>query len=193
MKPAWVLHPSRNFLSLGHCWVQHTVCWRNHFYFLSREKERWHSSIWHRSIFHSKYNTCSHCFSLYQFFLCWPKEFLVSFGPRRGVTQSPPSLALSLFYPWLGICVHVCALSRFSCVQLCDPMGFPLSRDSPGKNTVWVAMPSSRGSFKPRDQTHLLHCRWVLYSLSQLGSPTCVQLAIVKGRKSWTFQESFTR
>ena len=35
----------------------------------------------------------------------------------------------------------------------------------------WVAMPSSRGSFQPRDQTQgsnpgLPHCMWILYHLS---------------------------
>ena len=156
MRPAWILRPSRHFLSLGHCWVQHTVHWRNHFYFLSQEKERWHSSICHLSIFHSKYNTCSNSFSLYQLFLCWPKEFLVSFGSIRGVPRSPQSLALSVFYPWLGICVHACVLSRFSCVQLFVTLSAFLC---PGilqaRILVWVAMPSSRGSCKPRDQTHI--------------------------------------
>ena len=36
----------------------------------------------------------------------------------------------------------------------------------------WVAMPSSRGSSHPRSNTGLSHCRRVLYSLSQQGSPT---------------------
>ena len=32
----------------------------------------------------------------------------------------------------------------------------------------WIAMPSSRGSPQPRDQTqvYLLHCRWIFYQLS---------------------------
>ena len=37
----------------------------------------------------------------------------------------------------------------------------------------WAAMPSSRGSFQPRDRTPgLLHCRWILHRLSHQGSPT---------------------
>ena len=31
----------------------------------------------------------------------------------------------------------------------------PLSWDSPVKNAGWVTMPSSRGSYHPRDQTHI--------------------------------------
>ena len=40
---------------------------------------------------------------------------------------------------------------------------------------VWVAMPFSRGSSRPRDQT-LVSCigRWILYPLTHLGSPICL-------------------
>ena len=39
-----------------------------------------------------------------------------------------------------------------------------------------VAVPFSRASYQPRDQTQeskpgLLHCRWILYCLSHQGSP----------------------
>ena len=39
----------------------------------------------------------------------------------------------------------------------------------------WVAMSSSRGSSRPRDRTHLLHCKEILYRLSHQGSPFCCQ------------------
>ena len=38
----------------------------------------------------------------------------------------------------------------------------------------WVAMPSSRGSFQPRNHNQVSlvpHCRWILYCLSHQGSP----------------------
>ena len=54
----------------------------------------------------------------------------------------------------------MCVLSRYSCVQLCDPMDC-----SPSGSSVhgilqmrileWVVMPSSRGSSQPRDWTHV--------------------------------------
>ena len=45
----------------------------------------------------------------------------------------------------------------------------------------WAAMPSSRGSFQPRDRTPgLLHCRWILHRLSHQGSPTSA-----KPQKLW--------
>ena len=58
-----------------------------------------------------------------------------------------------------------------SCPTLCNPM----DRSPPGSSVrgilqagilEWVAIPSSRGSSRPRDQTYvscLLHCRRVLY------------------------------
>ena len=42
----------------------------------------------------------------------------------------------------------------------------------------WVAMPSSRGSSQPRDQTHISYVsyigRWSLYHYHYLGSPEVV-------------------
>ena len=58
-------------------------------------------------------------------------------------------------------------------VWLCDPMDC----NSPGSSVhgilqagilEGVAIPSSRGSSQPRDQTRLVHCRQILYHLSQL-------------------------
>ena len=56
--------------------------------------------------------------------------------------------------------MHVCVLSCFSCVWLCDPMD-----SSPPGSSVhgilqarileWVAIPFSRGSCQPRDQTQV--------------------------------------
>ena len=58
--------------------------------------------------------------------------------------MSPPPLLKS----------DVCTLSCFSRVQLCDPVdhsrpGSSVHRDSPGKNTGWFAISSTRGSSQP--------------------------------------------
>ena len=67
-------------------------------------------------------------------------------------------------------CVYVQSRSVVS--DLCDPHGLYPARllypwDSPGKNIEWVAMPSSRGSYRPRTQTCIsyIFCigRWILY------------------------------
>ena len=66
---------------------------------------------------------------------------------------TPPSSMLG--------CMHVCVLSRFSCVQLCVTLRTiacraPLSMGfSKAKILEWVTTPSSRGSSQPRDQTHV--------------------------------------
>ena len=57
---------------------------------------------------------------------------------------------------------HVYVLSHFSCVQLCNPMDYSLSGSSVhGSLQVrileWVAMPSSRGSSRPRSPTSQLN------------------------------------
>ena len=56
--------------------------------------------------------------------------------------------------------MHVCVLSCFSHVRLCDTMDCSLPGPSvhgisQTRILEWVAMPSSRGSSQPRDQTHI--------------------------------------
>ena len=60
-----------------------------------------------------------------------------------------------------------CMLSRFSRVQLCNPMDSSLPGSSDrgilqARMLEWVAMPFSRGSSQPRDRTLSLFCllRW---------------------------------
>ena len=59
--------------------------------------------------------------------------------------------------------VLCCAvLSHSSCLTLCDPVGCSLPGssvhgDSQERIPEWVAMPSSRGSSQPRDQTQVSH------------------------------------
>ena len=59
---------------------------------------------------------------------------------------------MNLLYKF--ICMDAKSLQL--CLTLCNPMdcsppGSSVYRDSPGKNTRVVAMPSSRGSSQPRD------------------------------------------
>ena len=68
------------------------------------------------------------------------------------------------------------ATSLQSCPTLCDPMDCSPPRSAVhGVLQEWVAMPSSRGSFRPREQTHVsfISCigRRVLYHQRSLGSP----------------------
>ena len=84
-------------------------------------------------------------------------------------------------------CVHVCVLSCFSCVRLCDPRHC----SPPGSSghgilqagiLEWVAMPSSRGSSWPRNLTGispLLQCRWILAAESLGKTPKQPYISII--------------
>ena len=60
---------------------------------------------------------------------------------------------------------------------LCDTMDYTPPRShvhgiSRARILEWVAIPFSRGSYRPKDQTWgLLHCREILYHLSHQGNP----------------------
>ena len=69
----------------------------------------------------------------------------------------------------------MCAKSLQSCLTLCDPTDY-----SPPCSSVhgilqarileWVTMPSARGSFQPRDQTHISNLRLLSLLHWQAGS-----------------------
>ena len=72
--------------------------------------------------------------------------------------------------PWTRCMLH--AMSLQSCLTLrpyglLQPARLLCPWDSPSKNTGVVAMPSSKASFQPRDQTYIPHVsctgRWVPY------------------------------
>ena len=86
------------------------------------------------------------------------------------------------------------AKSLQSCLTLCDPTdcsppGSSVHGTSQARKLEWVAMPSSRGSSSPRDQTHgLLHLlHWQVGSLP--GKPLINNSSCHKGRapKNWCF------
>ena len=56
----------------------------------------------------------------------------------------------------------------------CSPPGSSVHGNSPGKNTGVVAMPSSRGSFQPRDWTQVSCIVGWFFTNSHKGSPTGV-------------------
>ena len=78
--------------------------------------------------------------------------------------------------------VSACVLSRLSHVQLfVTPMDCSLSGPSihgilQTRILEWVAMPSSRGSSRPWDQTHVSYVscigKWILLPLATAGSPS---------------------
>ena len=77
-----------------------------------------------------------------------------------------------------------CVLSHFGCVQLCNPMDCgPPGSSAHGmlqaRILEWVATPSSRGSSRPRDQTHISYhpLQWQVGSFhsGHLGGPVSLK------------------
>ena len=71
---------------------------------------------------------------------------------------------------------YVCLVAQ-SCPILCDPLDYSLRGtsvcgDSPGKNTGMGCHALLLGIFPTQgSNTGLLHCRWILYHLTNKGSP----------------------
>ena len=94
-------------------------------------------------------------------------------------------------YPLLS--VGACVLAHLSRVWL---FGTPwaVAHQAPlsmgfSRQECWSGLPSPPPGDLPSQGSnpHLLHCRWVLYPLSHLGSPTLVR-ACVKYTKESTFE-----
>ena len=101
-----------------------------------------------------------------------------------------PSHSLSQWGPWSfdQILVllqsssrHVCVLSHFSCVQLCNPIdcslpGSSVHRILQVRTLEWVTISSSRGIFPTQGSnsslSHLCIGKWILYHWCHLGSPS---------------------
>ena len=93
-----------------------------------------------------------------------------------------PLFSISLLPSKQGtqFCVCECLVTQ-SCPNLCDPMdcslpGSSVHGDSPGKNTGMGFLALLQGIFPTQGSNPgLLHCRQILYWLSQQGSPTLVK------------------
>ena len=95
-------------------------------------------------------------------------------------------------YPWNGygcVCVCVCVLVTELCLILCDSMDcsppvFSVHGISQARTLEWIAMPSSRGSSRPRD--------WIQVSCiagdSLSSEPQCYWFHIVIGNTQPTYQ-----
>ena len=73
-------------------------------------------------------------------------------------------------------CSVLCLVAQ-SCLTISDPMdcsppGSSVCRDSPGKNPGVGCQVLLQGIFPAQELNQgLLHCRWILYQLSNQGSP----------------------
>ena len=71
--------------------------------------------------------------------------------------------------------VYVCSVGFTLChTMVCSPLGFSVPGIFKARILEWVAIPFSRRSSPPRDQTHVssISCigRWILYHQRHLGS-----------------------
>ena len=94
------------------------------------------------------------------------------------------------------VCVCVCVKLFQSCPNLCNHMDWSLPGSSvhgilQARIMEWVSMPSSRGSFEPRDWTCIsyIFCigRRVLYHYYYLGSPSSMLRTICWFRQEKSF------
>ena len=72
---------------------------------------------------------------------------------------------------------YCCCLVTKSCLTLCDPMdcsppGFSVHGISQARILEWVAMPSSRASSQPRDQTQVSCPAGGVFATEPPGKPT---------------------
>ena len=111
-----------------------------------------------------------------------------SISPHSGLEQSPSTDMIDMrthigifeSSQLEGLYVGMHAKSLQSCPTLCDsaecsPPGSSVYEILQARKLEWVAMPSSRGSSWPRDQTSISYVscigRWILYHKGHLGSP----------------------
>ena len=100
--------------------------------------------------------------------------------PNPGIEPASPALAGGLFHnePPGKPHNHMCTCSVMSdslWVHGCSLPGSSVHGIFQARILEWLAIFSSRGSSRPRDQTHIscISCigRWILYPLHHLGSP----------------------
>ena len=100
---------------------------------------------------------------------------------------SRSSSPFKMFSVMLFVCV--CLLSCLNCVWLCATQWTAVCRllcpwNSPGENTGVIAMPSPRGSFRPRDWTHV---SYIYLRRQVLDAGTIIFLSFCYNRSSINF------
>ena len=103
-----------------------------------------------------------------------------TFGPTHGKVSplllAPGSYPTPRWFPCVCVCGQSPSCARLSATPWTIAHQAPLSMEFPGREYCeLVAMPSSRGSFQPRNETCVSYVscigRWILYYQHYLGSP----------------------
>ena len=84
---------------------------------------------------------------------------------------------IACFLEHYFVCVQACVLSLQLCLTLCDSIDGSLPGSSvhgilQTRILEWVAMPSSRGSSQPRDQTHISYASCIAGGFFTAEPPT---------------------
>ena len=115
-------------------------------------------------------------------------------GQRGGGVEEVKTITLQIS-SWMADLRELLCCVALSCPTLCDPMdcsqpGFSIHGILQARMLEWVAMPFSRGSSQPRDQTQV-SCigGLVLHQLSYKGSPASgrgyINFFRQRGRVPW--------
>ena len=116
---------------------------------------------------------------------------------------------ITLYSPLITVCVCVCVcvcIMHTNSLQSCSTLWDPMDCNPPGSSDCrilqtrileWVAIPSSRGSSWPRDQTCVSYVScvgsWVLYHYCHLGRPVYIYIYLFGCAGSWSqFEGSFS-
>ena len=103
--------------------------------------------------------------------------------PWTTAYQAPPSMGFSRQEYWSGLPLPSPLVAQ-SCPTLCDPVECsPQSTSVHGiiqaRILEWVAMPSSSGSFQPRDQTQVSHIAGRVFTIWAPRKPTITGVGIL--------------
>ena len=107
----------------------------------------------------------------------WFLQGLLTGAPLEKSTRSIYSNIFLTQYSITAVGVCVCLVT-----QSCPTPGDPMNCNSPGSSVhgiflarilEWVAIPSSRGSFQPRDWTWLSCIEGRFFTTEPLGNPYC--------------------
>ena len=115
----------------------------------------------------------------------WPKCTKIAWGQEKPNSKDKPAAPppVVLWFLWrVCVCVCVCVCTHLvdqSCLTLCDPVncslpGFSVCGILQARILEWVAVSSSRGSSRPRDQSLVSYvsCTGRLFTTIPPGKPS---------------------
>ena len=107
-------------------------------------------------------------------FLPWYSDSLLERSlTYSGLPKFPRFPSLSTVPSW-DFYSCLCVLVVQSCPTLCNPPGSSVHRGLQARILEWVAIPFSRGSFRPRDRSQVSCAAGRFFTSEPLGKPGCL-------------------